>query len=440
MNVLLIGDPDDETTKMAGTKRSHDRADEDAAEWAIGTAKAPITPDADDPHHLIGFGAREGPMDGVEHDIYARAVALEDRTGRTMIVLSFELLFVFETQREFLETECARRWDIEPEALFINPSHTHYGPDYDLYEEGLEEDYDRDEALIEEYRNFVDETLLEVIGEALDDLEPGSLAHHRAECAIAMNRRRPIEKMIAFSPTPDGPVDHDLPVLIARTADGTPKAILFGYACHPTAGMARSNEVNGDWPGYAMEALEERYPEALAIFVIGCAGDQKAYPEGTRELVHRHAETMVTAVERALVTQAQPVRGPLKLISGSIDLDIENPIERDDGTELGWEVTGHRPYPIQAFGFGNDITLISLSGEVVAEFGTQIKEILSRPVWVAGYANNTGYLPTVRIRAEGGYESWQSFEDGWYTTDTEERILTKAVALAERVGAKRRDR
>lgn len=263
----------------------------DRPEWRVGTATAPITPDPDDPHHLIGFGAREGPMDGVETDIHARAVALEDGAGRRLVVLSFELLFLFESQRRFLEAECAERWDLDPESLFVAPSHTHYGPDYDVHAEGLEPDYERDEDLIASYREFVDETLVDVVGEALADLEAASLSYYRAQCGIAMNRRRPTEDGIGFDPHPDGPVDHDLPVLVAETADGATKAILFGYACHPTVGMAHSNEVNGDWPGYAMQELEDRYPEATAVFVIGCAGDQKAYPQGTRDLVRQHAQT-----------------------------------------------------------------------------------------------------------------------------------------------------
>lgn len=427
---------------MATDRESDD--DETAPEWAVGTATADITPDPEDPHHLIGFSAREGTMDGVESNIHARAIALEDRTGRRLVVLSFELLFLFETQREFLERECAERWDLEPESLFVVPSHTHYGPDYDVHREGLQEEYDRDEELVADYRESVDRTLLEVIGAALDDLEPASLSYNYAQCAIALSRRRPREDGISFDPRPDGPVDHDLPVLTAETEAGTTKAILFGYACHPTAGMAH-NEVSGDWPGYAMDLLEGSYPEATAVFVIGCAGDQKAYPEGTRDLVKQHARTAATAVERALVTESRPVRGPLKLAAGEIALEIENPVDGDerenrDVTDgVGKTVTDHRPYPIQAIGFGTDLTILSLSGEVVADFSVRLKETLASPLWVAAYANNTGYLPTKRILAEGGYESWQSFENGLYAPTTEERILTKATALAERVGARRRD-
>lgn len=417
-------------------------------EWEVGTASAPITPDETQPHHLIGFAAREGPMDGVEEEIHARAVALEDRAGRRLVVLSFELLYVLPEQRVMLEAVCEERWDVEPEGLLLAPSHTHYGPDYDVdnavmkadpeTEEGLVRDPDADPDLVASYREFVDDTLVSVVDRAVADLEPASLAFHRASCAVAMNRRRPAEDGIHFDPHPDGPVDHDLPVLTATTPDGATKAILFGYACHPTVGMAYCNEVTGDWPGDAMAHLEETHPDATAVFVIGCAGDQKAYPQGSRDLVRQHARTVATAVDRALVTEPRPVRGPLRLAADEVGLDVVKPVG-DGGSRRRATVTEHVQYPVQAVGFGTDLAILSLSGEVVAEYARRLKATLAPPVWVAAYANSHGYLPTKRVLAEGGYEARQSFADGRYAPSTEERILHTSVALAERVGASRRE-
>lgn len=406
------------------------QSDSDDFEWRVGTATENLTPDADEPHELIGLAERDGSMDGIDHDIYTRAVALEDCTGRRLVVVAFELLSVPEPLREFLETECAQRWGLEPEALILNPSHNHYGPDYF---KNIEDD------LVSSYREFVEEALLEAIGGALDDLEPASLSYHATRCAIAINRRRPTEERFHFDPHPDGPVDHDLPVMTAELGDGTTKAILFGYACHPTVATG-FNELNGDWPGYAMELLEAAYPEATAAFLIGGAGDQRAYPQGSLEYVKRHARTVATAVERALDTESSPVRGPLKLAADEIGLNVESPVENDEGREIGREVTGHRPYSMQAIGFGTDLTMLSLSGEVVADTAVRLKETLASPLWVAGYANRAGYIPTRRILAEGGYEAWSSGEDGRYAPSTDQHVRANAVALAERVGARRRDR
>ena len=69
-----------------------------------------------------------------------------------------------------------------------------------------------------------------------------------------MNRRLPTPKGYANSPNPDGPVDHDVPVLRVTDAEGKPRAVLFGYACHNT--NMGDLHFRGDYAGYAQEYLE----------------------------------------------------------------------------------------------------------------------------------------------------------------------------------------
>ena len=403
-------------------------------EWKVGIATVDITPDGTAAHALAGFSARDGPMDGVTDDIHAKAVAFEDATGRRLVVLSFELIFVLPSQREWLVDRCEERWGVEPEALLINPTHTHYAPSYRTRPEDLDEGADESTRIEAAYRERIDEAFLSVIDGAIADLEPADLHHSRGRCAIAMSRRRPSEDGFDFKPHADGPVDHDVPVLTVR-AGGKLKGILFGYACHPTS-VNVYNEVFGDWPGAAMRSLEEAHPDATALFLIGCAGDQKAYPQGSVELARQHGRTMANAVEAALETEQRPVRGPLRVVAEDVTLDMEEPIE-DDGTRTGTRVT-HRNYPVQAVGFGSDLTLLSLSGEVVAGYANRLKADLAGPLWVSAYANSVGYVPTARVLSEGGYEARQSHAAGRYAASTEERILGGARALAERVGCRRR--
>ena len=423
------------------------QADNDGTgEWRAGAAKASITPDPDEPHVLYGFGGRSNePFDEIEDDIHARAVALEDRTGRRLVVLSFELMQVFPEHRQWLAEQCEERWGIEPAALVINPTHTHYAPRYHLHPDDLDDDADADDRRVAGYREMVDETLLLVVGDAIDDLEPAELRYYQAKCGMAMNRRRPAEDLVHFDANPDGPVDHDVPVLTVETGGDEPKAILFGYACHPTVGTASYNGVSGDWPGFAMRHLEEEHPGTTAMFLIGCAGDQKAYPQGTREWVRRHARTAANAVERAMVTdtvgaRTEPyrVRGPLSIVADETVLDLHEQLEDDDGEPAGVRVAQRR-YPMQAIDFGGDLTFLSLSGEVVAEISNRLKERLQGPLWTAGYANRMGYIVTDRILAEGGSEARSSGMSGYrYAPGTADRVVDAATALAERVGCRRR--
>lgn len=51
-----------------------------------------------------------------------------------------------------------------------------------------------------------------------------------------------------------GPVDHDVPVLSVRTAEGKLRAVVFGYACHAT--VLSLMDWSGDWPGFAQLEVE----------------------------------------------------------------------------------------------------------------------------------------------------------------------------------------
>lgn len=430
---------------MVALSDSDDSENDDRTEWRVGTAKASITPDPSEPHVLYGFRARENEtMDGIDDGIHARAVAVEDRSGRRLLFVSVELMFVTREMRSWLEDYSRERWDIDPDALVLSPSHTHYAPRYRLREKDLDEDATDEERLIAEYREMVEETLLTVIDEAVGDLEPASLAYYHAKCGMATNRRRPAEDFVHFNANPDGPTAHDVPVLAADAGGDEPKAILFGYACHPTVGT-RFNEVSGDWPGYAMSSLEEDHPGTTALFLIGCAGNQKAYPQGTREWVRRHAQTAVNAVERALVTdtvgdRSEPytLDGELTIAADDTVLDLHEQLEDENGEPDGVRVKQRR-YPMQAISFGGDLTMMVMSGEVVAEISNRLKDSLQGPLWTAAYANPAGYIVTDRILAEGGSEARSSGLSGMrYARGTADRVVDGATALAQRVGGRRR--
>ena len=79
-------------------------------------------------------------------------------------------------------------------------------------------------------------------------------------------------------------------------------------------------------------------------------------------------------------------------------------IEKDGGLRSEY------PYPIQAWKFGNGLTLVGLAGEVVVDYTLRLREELGTDgLWVAGYCNDVfAYVPSKRILEEGGYEPVES--------------------------------
>ena len=248
-------------------------------------------------------------------------------------------------------------------------------------------------------------------------------------------------------------------------ADGKMKAVLFGYACHNTT--LGGSRISGDYAGYAQKFLEESYPGATALFMMGCGGDQNPYPRRaisptltSNELVQQHGRALSNAVTTALDSVPRPVRGPLRPALDSALLDyvpvpkpeLQKYLSRPE-TEIVKErarsliQSGERgekfpplPCPVQVVRFGRDLTLVAIGGEVVIDYAIRIKSELKGPayVWVAGYTNNVfGYIASRRVLEEGGYEGGGAntrilVHPGTFTFDAEEKILAKVHDLIRR--------
>ncbi|WP_276256419.1 neutral/alkaline non-lysosomal ceramidase N-terminal domain-containing protein [Halomontanus rarus] len=436
------------------------RTDSDANhEWRAGAATRVITPNRS--MRLAGFSARTDPADGTMMDLHAKAVAFEDEEGSRAVVVSAEVLAITRGLRDDVTTRVEEEYDIDTNGLVLNATHTHYGPEF---RESRFENYGLSEEERSEgraYRNRLADELVGVIGEAITALEPVSLQYGHARCGIGMNRRLPTSDGIRFRQAPDGPVDHDVPVLAAYR-DGDPTAILFGYACHPTC-LPLLTEYSGDWVGHAMENLEEYYEEATAAFVQGCGGDIKAYPQNTRELSAQHGRTLSNSVRAALDARTTTVRGSIETVYEEITLEFEGPpsrteleadLESDDEFERRrarmlldqleerGEISTEHPYPVQALGFGDGLTMVAMGGEVLVEYSQRLEDRLEGNVWPLGYSNDGfTYVPTERATYEGGYEGGDAIRltpfPGPLPPETEDRIVGTALSLAERVGSRR---
>jgi hypothetical protein len=99
-----------------------------------------------------------------------------------------------------------------------------------------------------------------------------------------------------------------------------------------------------------------------------------------------------------------------------------------------------QPYPVQAWRFGDTFTLLALGGELVVDYSLRFKGKYGwDQTWVAGYSNDVfGYIPSLRVLKEGGYEGGGAFLfgsfPGPFADDVEERI----AAGVDRVVARTR--
>ncbi|MFM8172899.1 MAG: neutral/alkaline non-lysosomal ceramidase N-terminal domain-containing protein, partial [Pirellulaceae bacterium] len=381
---------------------------------------------------MAGYAARTGPSEGVLTELHARSLFLEDAQGHRLVVLTLELIEIPSELRDRIVELAKQQHGIPADQLLLNVSHTHGGPMISaqtVRDWGIEAFWaSKADAYVEQLLDAIDR----VLGEAANRIGTARVSFSQGECGFAMNRRLPTPEGILLAPNPDGSVDHDVPVLRVTSPDGKPIATLFGYACHNTA-LGPVRQLHGDYAGFAQELLEREEPEGIALFLMGCGGDQNPEPRRDLDDARRNGQALARAVQQA--TQQPGVQLPpaLQVRTESVPLPFAALPPRDDlkarSTSPDGFVARHAqsilerwpnpedqppdyPYPVQVALLGNQLQLIALGGEPMVDYSLRLKRELAasgRSTWVAGYSNLVhAYIPTRKVLREGGYEGTQA--------------------------------
>jgi hypothetical protein len=414
----------------------------------VGAGRCVITPE----HNMwmAGYAARKAPSEGKVHDLWAKALAFEDESGARSVVLTTDLVGIPAALAHNTAALVQTRLGIPRERLMITSSHTHCGPVtrdilYDMY--GLDEAQAR---LVADYTSGLPEKFVKAVQEAIDALEPCTLSYGIGEAGFGKNRRQYTIDGIANGLNPIGPVDHDVPALVARRADGSVKAVLFGYACHNTT--LSFQQFCGDYAGFAQIDVEAALPGAVGLFVSGCGADQNPLPRGKVEQAMQYGRELAGAVLGVVNRKGIAVRGPLRCEYREIPLALSPPPTREQVEaraksenvyeqrlaqrllramdEKGALETTY-PYPIQVWKFGDTLQLTALAGEVVVDYSHRLKYELGRErQFIIAYANDVcAYIPSLRILKEGGYEGagamvYYGFYGPWAPTVEEDIVKT----------------
>jgi hypothetical protein len=106
--------------------------------------------------------------------------------------------------------------------------------------------------------------------------------------------------------------------------------------------------------------------------------------------------------------------------------------------ERGEALPTHYRCPVTVWQFGNDLTLVGLSGEVVVDYVIMLEHALGpQPLWLAAYCNDVfGYLPSARVLDEGGYETRGIYAGGpgFFDRTAQDVLVAKVKELASSVG------
>ena len=424
--------------------------------WKSGVATVIVTPGQS--MWMAGYASRNKPSEGKVHDLFAKALALEDPAGNRIVFLTTDLISIPRDLREWLQEECVREYQLAHESLLMNASHTHCGPELRASKASLYGAAAEQVSHTENYYNNLKQKLLDLVGQALQKLEPSRLGYTHGRAGFAMNRRLPTNTEPRNAPYPDGPVDHEGPVLKVESEAGDLRALLFGYACHNTT--LGFYQFCGDYAGFAQYDLEQTFPGAVAMFMTGCGGDQNPQPRGELELAEHHGSSLAMAVKAGLLGPIRPITGTLQIALEPVELEFAAAPSRAELEQLQQskvEYSQRRatallkqldekgaiptsyPYLVQVVRIGNEVLLVALSGEVVVDYSLRLKQELKGPaaVWIAGYSNDVfGYVPSLRVLEEGGYEGGGAMLfttlPGPFAPSVETRIVAKVHDLIAR--------
>ena len=384
-----------------------------SADLRVGVAQRDISPDY--PVRLNGYGFRRAESEGVKQRIFAKALAFADaKEGPAILITTDNLGVPVEITRQVAD-RLAPKIGLKRERLTITASHTHTAPMLGgmtptLFGVPIPDEH---QAAIDRYTREFTDALVEVALAAVKDIRPARVEWGSGVVGFARNRR-----------TAGGPVDHDLPLLVVRGADGKVRAVWFSYACHCT--VLGINFVTGDWAGYAMEEIQRDFPGAVALMSAGCGADANPAGRETVEAAAQQGRELADEVKRVLATPLKAVTAAPAMRLTQIELAFEAARTRTEWEERAkrTDAIGHHArvnlakldrgetlpekieYPIQTWRFADQLAFVFLPGEVVVDYSLRLKNEFDRTrVAVIAYANDAPcYIPSERILQEGGYE------------------------------------
>ncbi|HPC17075.1 MAG TPA: hypothetical protein P5318_10490 [Candidatus Hydrogenedentes bacterium] len=271
-------------------------------EMTAGTAKAVITPRDDVPRVLV-TGKKHVAVD---HDLYARALVLNDGTAR-MVVVTYDLNCL-DVATPILRVRCRDELGIPPERLILLATHNHEAP-IQIVPDNFA------------YGRWLADRIFDLVQKAIENEQgPVRLFFGSGEGDFVIRMGAEV-------------IDKEIQVLKVVKGDA-PVAVLFNHPAHPI--QATEDHIGVGHCGYALDELEARLPGCLPLYADACGGNQFAVmPFG-------HGIPRVQRLGRALADAAMSVlNGPMQDVTGSIrsemaviPLPLAPPMPREEAERL----------------------------------------------------------------------------------------------------------
>lgn len=398
--------------------------------WHVRTAKVDITP----PVGMVGSyrRAHDGRSLGIHDPLYARIIVLDDGKTKSAVV-GLDWIGAF---KEFTgQVRRLVRQNTGIEHLMVGCSHTHSSPNTITLGDWV----DGYEPISRSWLKEMAEKIADGVTEAVRNLRPARLAWGRGQLDISYNRFE------VWKGREGGALDRDVNVLYVEDEDGSPVGLLVNYTCHAVVMMDVGFLTSSDFPGFAMEQLQQELG-CVAVFTNGTQGNvNPQYVSRSYKEVESLGTALVNEVLRIRQEVAtSPSLAPLVASHTDLFLPFREFPRLDQAqrqvealrSQAGGSVTGHADRAkenelwraervltliehyqgctglvteVQAIRVG-DRVLVSIPGEMFVDWGLQLKSLakekLGEELILVGLGNDmVGYIPSRQAFEEGCYET-----------------------------------
>ena len=229
--------------------------------WTLGFAKAVLTPDdvGKTTYYLAGYNSNN-PAEGVLDDMFARAIYLDDNTGRGGVVLcAIDCVGLSRHDVNDIRAMVIESGRIPGlKSINVCATHTHSAIDT----QGLWGKSYVSDGKNKAFQQALKEKTAAAIIEAYEARRDGTLFYGTAD----------VSKKLADTRTPIN-YNPDLTRIRFAPADGSADVFLINMSCHPELLGRGTKNVSADFPAYMGKAIEEKTGGEF-IFINGAIGGQ----------------------------------------------------------------------------------------------------------------------------------------------------------------------
>jgi hypothetical protein len=377
---------------------------------------------------LTSSGGSGAIVTAVHSELTARALVIQDASGRRAVIAAIDVLLVDEQWSSEVKALIQQQHPgLRASDIVINASHTHSAPALVDLSKGVTaaNGVAPEPPPSARFRSLTKDRMVSAVQRAFSSLQPAKLEFRRGKSHACAYRRD------------DGrssrvePASATLDTLTIRAANGSALGIVATAGCHSVAMYGAGSVISADFIGVTRANVEEALwtqPNArpIALYLQGFAGDMNplAYQLGRPafEAVSQTGAKLASEILSLNRFPAPPLSGPLASSNSTLNLPLSP-------EKTAWAHDGSRAMPIgvQVLQIGADQkardswTLMAFGGEVVSEYESNVRSNwdTTKNLTLISYTNNIpSYVPTQRMIATdalkcglspGGYEGCYSF-------------------------------